>query len=191
MPRFFNTAGPCRAEDHYMLPPERRLAEIRRLVDEKKYFVIHAARQCGKTTAMLALARQLTAEGRYAALLVSMEVGQPWGDQPGKAEQAVLQAWRSWANAFLPPELRPPPWPEVSDGSRISAALEAWCVTAPRPLVLFLDEIDALHNQALVSVLRQLRDGYGKRPQGFPWSLGLIGLRDVRDYKVASGGGER
>jgi hypothetical protein len=27
--RFFNTAGPCRLEDHYMLPPERRLTGIR------------------------------------------------------------------------------------------------------------------------------------------------------------------
>jgi hypothetical protein len=43
----------------------------------------------------------------------------------------------------------------------------------------------------LVSVLRQLRNGYRNRPAGFPWSLALIGLRDVRDYKVASGGSDR
>jgi hypothetical protein len=43
----------------------------------------------------------------------------------------------------------------------------------------------------LISVLRQLRDGYANRPKAFPHSLALIGLRDVRDYKVASGGSER
>jgi hypothetical protein len=57
--------------------------------------------------------------------------------------------------------------------------------------VLFLDEIDALRDQALLSVLRQLRAGYDNRPRAFPASLALIGLRDVRDYKVASGGSER
>jgi hypothetical protein len=36
VPRFFNTAGPCRPEDHYMLPPERRLAGIRPLLEEKE-----------------------------------------------------------------------------------------------------------------------------------------------------------
>jgi hypothetical protein len=56
---------------------------------------------------------------------------------------------------------------------------------------LFLDEIDSLENEALVSVLRQLRAGHRNRPKSFPWSLALIGLRDVRDYKVASGGSAR
>ena len=35
---------------------------------------------------------------------------------------------------------------------------------------------------ALISILRQLRDGYPNRPKAFPQSVGLIGLRDVRDY---------
>ncbi len=56
--------------------------------------------------------------------------------------------------------------------------------------MLFLDEIDALRDQVLLSVLRQLRAGHPYRPKGFPWSLGLVGLRDVRDYKVAAGGSE-
>lgn len=34
----------------------------------------------------------------------------------------------------------------------------------------------------------RIRAGYPTRPGHFPWSLALIGLRDVRDYKVASGG---
>jgi hypothetical protein len=58
-------------------------------------------------------------------------------------------------------------------------------------LVVFIDEIDSLQDEALMSVLRQLRDGFSDRPLGFPQSIGLIGLRDVRDYKVAAGGSER
>jgi hypothetical protein len=69
--------------------------------------------------------------------------------------------------------------------------LRAWAQQASRPLVLFLDEIDALEDAALISVLRQVRDGYNDRPDSFPHALALIGLRDVRDYKRASGGSDR
>jgi hypothetical protein len=57
-------------------------------------------------------------------------------------------------------------------------ALEAWAIASPRPLVLFIDEIDAIKDDALISVLRQLRRGHARHPDGFPWSLALIGLRD-------------
>jgi hypothetical protein len=57
--------------------------------------------------------------------------------------------------------------------------------------VVFIDEIDTLQDQVLISVLRQIRSGYANRPQAFPHSLALIGLRDVRDYKVAAGGSDR
>jgi hypothetical protein len=59
-----------------------------------------------------------------------------------------------------------------------------WARKSPRPVVLFLDEIDSLLDEALLSVLRQLRSGYGARPEGFPHSVTLIGLRDVRDYSL-------
>ena len=54
--------------------------------------------------------------------------------------------------------------------------------------MIFLDEIDALQDEALIAVLRQIRDGYPRRPDAFPWSLALVGLRDVRDGRLASGG---
>ncbi len=56
---------------------------------------------------------------------------------------------------------------------------------------MLIDEIDALQDETLISVLRQLRDGFPTRPGSFPQSIGLIGLRDVRDYKVASEGSAR
>ncbi|MGH9800095.1 MAG: ATP-binding protein [Blastocatellia bacterium] len=189
--KFFNTAGPCRPEDHYMLPASTRLPELLRLIDQKLYFVIHAPRQVGKTTMMLQLAQELTAAGRYNALLVSMEVGAAFNDDIGAAELAMLGAWRGNAEAWLPADLQPPAWPQSDAGERVFSALKIWAQNSARPLVVFLDEIDALENGALISVLRQLRNGFVNRPQGFPWALALIGLRDVRDYKVKSGGSER
>jgi hypothetical protein len=191
VPRFFNTAGPNNPARHYTLPVLARLPEVRLLVEQELYFVLHAPRQVGKTTTLLTLARELTAEGTYVAVLVTMEQGAPFPADPGAAELAILESWRSWATAWLPPELAPPPWPDAPPGSRIGAALRAWAEVASRPLVVFLDEVDALQDAALLSVLRQIRAGYPTRPGHFPSSLALVGLRDVRDYKVASGSSGR
>lgn len=187
MPRFFNTSGPNRIARNYTLPVLARLPEVRGLVEHELYFVLHAPRQVGKTTTLLTLAQELTAEGKHTAVLLSMEQGAPFWNDPGAAELAVLGSWRGSAQAWLPPDLQPPPWPEAAPGDRIGAALRMWAEASPRPLVVFLDEIDALQGEALVSVLRQIRAGYPTRPGHFPSSLALIGLRDVRDYKVASG----
>jgi type II secretory pathway predicted ATPase ExeA len=186
--RWFNTAGPCKPDIHYLLPAQARLPEVAQLIAQQGYFIIHAPRQTGKTTAMLTLAQELTATGTYTALLVSVEVGAAYPHDPDRAERTILNAWQDAARFWLSPELRPPSWAECAN---IGQALSLWCEQSARPIVLFIDEIDALQDDALVSVLRQLRDGYPRRPQGFPQSLALIGLRDVRDYKVASGGRDR
>ncbi|NET59930.1 MAG: ATP-binding protein [Symploca sp. SIO2E6] len=191
MAKWFNNAGPCKADIHYMLSPLTRLPLLEQLIKQQGYFVIHAPRQMGKTTAMLALAQQLTASGQYTAIMLSAEVGATFPHDPGAAERAILDAWKDDATFWLPPELHPPDWPVSEPGRQIGAALSAWAQQSPRPLVVFIDEIDSLQDETLISVLRQLRNGYPKRPQRFPHSLALIGVRDVRDYKVASGGSKR
>jgi hypothetical protein len=186
--RFFNTAGECFPDRHYMVPPEPRLPDARRLVDEGAYFVVHAPRQTGKTTTLTALARTLTAEGRYAVVYTTCEGGRAAGDDYGAAERSILGVLRSRAESDLPAELWPPPWPAAPDGDQLRAALEAWARACPRPLVVFFDEIDALSGATLLSVLGQLRGASGTRPAGFPHSVVLCGLRDVRDYKVPRNG---
>ena len=118
MPRWFNTAGPCKPDIHYMLPPTERLLMVERIITQQGYFVIHAPRQTGKTTAMLALGQQLTANGQYTAVLVSAEVGATFSHQPGMAENARLGAWRLAAEDRLPEELWPFPWHRQSDRLR-------------------------------------------------------------------------
>ena len=191
MPRRFNVSGPCRPTDHYMLPPLRRVPLLRQLVEDGAYFVLHAPRQVGKTTALFTLAQALTAEGRFASVVLSVEVGDPFPSDVGVAERAILSSFRESTLNWLPPELQPPPWPDAPDGNRIQAALGAWARACPRPLVLFVDEIDALAEDTLRAVLRQLRAGFFARPHGAPWSLCLCGVRDVRDYKIRSGGSPR
>jgi AAA-like domain len=186
--RWFNTAGPCKPDIHYLLPSYQRLPEIEKLIAQQGYFVIHAPRQTGKTTAMLTLAQDLTAAGTYTAVMVSAEVGAAYPHSPERAQRDMLIAWEEAARFWLPKELHPPSWQNCTS---IGQAISLWCQQSCRPIVLFIDEIDALQDDALISVLRQLRDGYPRRPGRFPQSLALIGLRDVRDYKVASGGSDR
>ncbi len=187
MPHAFNIGGPCRPDLHYMLPPERRLPEVRELIDAGNYFVLHAPRQVGKSTAALTLGDALTAEGKYASVMVSVETGVPY-ETMAEAVPAILGSWRARAEDRLPEALWPPAWPSTDPSTAIGAALRAWSRACPRPLVLFLDEVDSLAPDVLGPLLRQLRDGYNNRPRSFPWSIGLVGMRDVKDYVVAAGG---
>ncbi|MEV0850623.1 AAA family ATPase [Streptomyces sp. NPDC049954] len=188
--RYFNTAGPCTPDRHYMLPAQGRLPQAREFVEEGQYFVVHAPRQTGKTTALAAMARELTASGEYAALRFSCESAEVAAEDYGQAELLVLEAIRRSAeSAGLPAELAPPAsWPDAVPGARLTRGLTQWARSCPRPLVLFFDEIDALQGQSLRSVLRQLRDGFTDERDQFPHAVVLCGLRDVRDCKAASGG---
>ncbi len=170
-----------------MLPPLRRLPGVGELIDQKAYFVVHAPRQSGKTTCFHHLARELTAAGRYTALLTTCETARTAGDDVDRAVNVVVRAIETDAGRDLTEELRPPAAESVHhlDAEiRLNRYLGAWCEACPRPVVLFLDEIDALFGKTLLAVLQQLRAGYRSRPAGFPHSLALIGLRDVRDYRV-------
>ena len=52
--------------------------------------------------------------------------------------------------------------------------------------MLLIDEIDTLTGDSLLSVLQQIRAGYPNRPDRFPHSVVLCGLRDVRDYRMGA-----
>ncbi|NOY25697.1 MAG: ATP-binding protein [Oligoflexia bacterium] len=182
--RFFNTTGPCRPEKHYMLPTLRRLPEVRRLVDEERYFVVHAARQTGKTTSMRALAENLRADG-YVALHVSLEASRQTPSL-AQVEPRWLQAIVDEARWMLPEADRPPKGAgEGATGTRLAGLLADWALALhPRPLVLMLDEVDTIQGEAMVNFLAQLRSGFPRRPRGFPSSIVLVGLRDLKDYLV-------
>lgn len=188
--RSFNTTGPCDAEWHYMLPPEERLPDLDSFVDERLYFVIHAARQTGKTTAMIAFARHLREAGK-AAVYVTLENTGVFEDVE-RAEAGWLEELREAARVQLPPHQRPsgdsPPAPT---GSRLRSMLSQWAAALGQvSLVLLLDEADVVRGDALVSLLRQLRGGFATRGVGiFPSSVALVGMRDLRDYLTLAKGG--
>ena len=99
--------------------------------------------------------------------------------------QIALQARISLGDSFVKTI-----WSQVLKQSGENAALgevlTLWAEDSSLPLVLLIDEIDALVGDTLISVLRQLRAGYFQRPALFPQSIILCGVRDVRDYRIYS-----
>ena len=188
--RFFNTTGPIRADDHYCIPPLGRLnlAEVRRLIRDKRYFVLHAPRQTGKTSALLALRDLLNAEGHYRCVYVNVEGGQALREDVEQVTRTLLAGLASRAR-LVGDEFLDAVWSDLLaqyGAGALSEALMRWAEASPQPLVLLIDEIDSLIGDSLLSVLRQLRAGYDLRPEGFPQSVVLCGVRDVRDYRIQS-----
>ena len=168
-----------------MLPPRARLsARVDPLVERGLYFVLHAPRQSGKTTLLHALAGDLNGGGRYTALVTTVEVLQ---QETSTAIANTLITERIVNDARRLPRAQRPPDPAAIKADarhRLGRFLADWSEACPRPLVLFIDEIDCLSNDVLVNVLRQLRAGHTARPAPFPHCVALVGLRNVRDYKV-------
>ncbi len=182
--KIFNTAGPCVPGKHYMIPPE--FGNFKKLIDAERYFILHAPRQTGKTTLMLQLMKHLNEEGKYIALYVNIEAAQPWRNKIAEVNQTILNEIQLNAEIYLPKEIQPSPRTLENSVNSFSTFLARWCMELPKPLVILMDEVDALIGDGLLSVLRQLRSGYNKRPKAFPHALCLIGLRDIRDYRIYS-----
>ncbi len=188
--RYFNTAGPVKCNIHYCLPPLGRidLADVMTLIDQQKYFVLHAPRQTGKTSTLRALMEHLNQLGRFRCLYVNFEVAQGYRDRINEGLTALLQEISQKARLTLSDSTAEAIADEMiaQAAPSLSVFLARWCSAVDRPTILLIDEIDALVGDLLITVLRQLRAGYPDRPQAFPQSVVLCGVRDVRDYRIHS-----
>ena len=196
MERFFNTAGPNIPEDHYHIPSLERVdwEEIQRLIAQKRYFLLHAPRQTGKTSVLLEMMEALNAQGRYHALYVNIEAAQTVRNDADKGMRIVCEAIAASARVYkVEPRLRAVVRALLAEDQPqgvLTQFLAQWSELSEKPIVLFLDEVDALVGDTLISLLRQIRAGYAQRPQAFPQSLVLCGLRDIQDYRIHRSDGE-
>jgi len=196
MQHFFNIAGPSEARKHYLIDPLQRInvRQIETLITQEYYFVLHAPRQTGKTSCLLALMAHLNAQGQYQTLYANIEAAQTAREDVqrgiGAVATALALAAQVYLNSpFLTGWLRAEREQYDAD-SLLTALLQAWASATDQPVVLLLDEVDALVGDTLISLLRQIRAGYAQRPQAFPISVILCGVRDVRDYRIQSAGQE-
>ena len=188
--RFFNTAGPMNSDMHYCIPPLSRfdLEEVLSLIGQWKYFVLHAPRQTGKTSCLMSLMARLNAGGRYRALYSNIEAAQAMRENVAQGIATVVHTIAVDARDYIQDERAIPLAESMIDAvppeDMLSTFLSEWCRQSTKPSVLMLDEVDALVGDTLISLLRQIRSGYQKRPALFPQSIILCGVRDVRDYRI-------
>jgi hypothetical protein len=192
MSRFFNTAGPIKKEKHYNIDPLSRIDinEILSLIEQEKYFVLHAPRQTGKTSYLHALRDYLYKQGQYKSLHINIETAQAARENVREGIGTVLRILANELFIYLKDSFLKDRWKQIFEDSAefyaLQDALMQWCQASETPIVLLIDEVDSLVGDTLISLLRQLRSGYEKRPRLFPQSIILCGVRDVRDYRIYS-----
>ena len=129
--RSFNTAGPVDAADHYLIAPLSRidLDEVLGLVRDKKFFVLHAPRQTGKTTALLALAEVLNERG-YGCVYATVETARTARDDVQRAMHTALATLAHAAGTALGDLFLRDVWAETlaefGPDLALRVALERW-----------------------------------------------------------------
>jgi hypothetical protein len=169
-----------------MIDAATRLHGVEQLIDEKQYFVIHAARQSGKTTYLYDLTERINAAGKYYALYCSLE-GAQGTVEPEKGIPAVISCIKdSLSYTDIPHADMFAKTSDLNDYiSVLKASISSFCTLLDRPLVIFFDEADCLSEGTLIAFLRQLREGYNRQDyRAFVHSIALVGMRNIRDYKA-------
>jgi hypothetical protein len=184
--RFFNTTGPCNPDRHFMLPPEDRLvgAQLNRYIRDELYWVLHAPRQTGKTTFLQSWMRKINAGDDAVSCYVSVERCQGIAEVE-RAMPGICNAIKDYAWSFGVPV----PVESTTDPiSMLQNILINWSkLVAPKSLIVLFDEVDVLQGETMVNFLRQLRGGFASRGIGkYPISIALVGMRDLKDYIIAS-----
>src|SRR5579862_3224792 len=156
--KFFNTAGPVNPEKHYCVPLATRLneLELHQLVEQEKYFILHAPRQTGKTSAILNFVKELNKENKYIALYVNVESAQALRGNIEQALPVIIQELKTQAMMALPlsdsifEAFRYLKQEHVPAGSLLTTFFNIWCTNAQKPIILFIDEIDSLIGDTLI-----------------------------------------
>lgn len=161
VPKFFNTAGPIQPDIHYNIDPLTRinLEELESLIYQRKYSILHAPRQTGKTSCLLALRDYLNARGEFYVVYANVEAGQASRNQKDEVSRhvayTIAERMTLVTGNKMPLDLYQEIVAATPPDSCITAYLRSLSETLDRPLLVFIDEINAL-----VSVLRQISAGY-------------------------------
>lgn len=195
--RCFNTTGTCNPKQHYMVRLDKRLTEIKDLVDNGKYFTINRARQFGKTTTLQALSEYLN----HDYFVVSMDFQMQMSNAKFQTENRFSLAFaKAFVNSF-----QTNPDNKTAENKSALTKFEASCQSDPdeyelvelfqslsllcsemsTKVVLIIDEVDsATNNQVFLDFLAQLRGYYLNRNRFSTFqSVILAGVCDIKNLK--------
>ena len=194
--RFFNTTGPRRCRGP-LLRPRRWSAWT-----STRYSVSSATSATSCCTHRGRRARPppcwrlrdlLNGSGDYRCVYANFEGGQAMREDVGAAMRTILFELEMDARSTLGDESLAEFWPGHPGTSR-SGRCAPGCagpLGGGRPEATgAADRRDRCAGGRLAAVgAAQLRAGYVRRPGGFPQSVVLCGVRDVRDYRIHSRSG--
>lgn len=190
--RQFNVTGSCNSQEHYMVNLDTRLAQIKEMIDNGKYFVINRGRQYGKTTMLSALEEYLCED----YIVISMDFQTQMSHTKFKDEEtfsaAFAKAFMFSMKSFSVFDELQSALQELKNGAinrfdlvDMFMCLSEVCAAANKPIVLIIDEVDsASNNQVFLDFLAQLRGYYlqrNKRPTF--QSVILAGVHDIRNLR--------
>jgi hypothetical protein len=175
-----------------MLPPEERLvgAQLQRYIRDQLYWVLHAPRQTGKTTFLKSWMQEINSGAFIGEDVVACYVNVKCSQGLSDPECAIPVICEAIANSALKSDLSGLRVAATSPCSMLYDTLENLAILAsPKKLIMLFDEVDVLMGDALLSFLRQIRDGfYFQNDNLFPSSIALAGVRELKDYIIAAQG---
>lgn len=196
MAKVFNITADCKPGQHYMVNLDKRLEEIKKLIDAGQYFTINRARQYGKTTTLRALNPYLQTD--YVVIFMDF---QTFGTEEFKNENTFAL---SFLRSFLRILKRNPLTSEKNIKEmiqklhvitekkpsdfrlqRLFEELSDICSISNQPLILMIDEVDsAANNQVFLDFLAQLRAYYIDRDiQPTFQSVILSSVYDIKNLR--------
>lgn len=193
--QYFNTTGPIEPSCHYHIPPLERmnLDQIMGHIRRGKYFSLHAPRQSGKTSFLRALRDFLHDIGEFACLQLNLGHAVTRHAHLERDILAILATLAREAkfqlNDSYPDSIYHAVHQRETPQTALQSVLMSWTSRMERPLVLLLDEVDALKDDTLYSVLSQLRTGYEWRGSRFPYAVLMCGVGDVTAMRPEMLGG--
>lgn len=193
MSKVFNVNGTCYPDEHYMVNIESKLAEIKELVDEKKYFVMNRARQYGKTTTLNMLVRYLA--DKYTVFFISFEgLGEnAFGNEETFCSTLCKLLYDTVAYEEVPALdeavkqiiTNSVEEKKIKDMLGLSKFITDICKKANVPVVLMIDEVDQASNHKIfIDFLGMLRSKFLKRNTRPTFqSVILAGVYDIKNLK--------
>jgi len=183
----FNVTGICVPEENYMVDISGKIAQIKKLIDNRNYFTINRARQYGKTTTLYELRKRLPDE--YLVVKISFEglgdesFASPERFCPALVKQIVRalqftsaekEYIKQWENCH------------IADFDSLDDHITKMC--REKKIVLMIDEVDKTsNNRVFLNFLSILRKKYLARAGGDDFtfhSVILAGVYDVKNIKL-------
>jgi len=199
MAKEFNITGTCTPEAHYMVNISTKLTQIKKLIDNEKFFTINRGRQYGKTTTLSRL-RRFLADG-YTVISISFE---GFGHDNFASEEAFCQEFLLVIDDFFESSSDSQNNPlvknfeklnrhitkmfnkKVKNFGKLNRHITKMCKN--KKVVLMIDEVDkASDYRVFLDFLNTLRKKYLARADSIGHtfhSVILAGVYDIKNIKL-------